>query len=142
MSRFREQVIWIRTRGWRAQKKWMSPYDKKWTGSVYGVEKCIIEEFIILLENLKRICKTKPKPTKTWIIFWSQVFFEYANMTKLSQMMAWLCRGYKRKSEEQHWQNEPERKRKEFHSWHLKIDNLRNCSLMILFRNMQAQIKK
>lgn len=29
---------------------------KKWTDIVHGVEKCIIEGFIILLENLERTC--------------------------------------------------------------------------------------
>lgn len=30
------------------------------------------------------------------------MFFDYENMTKLVQMMAWLCRGYRNKSEEKH----------------------------------------
>lgn len=45
--------------------------EKKWTGSVYGVEKCTTEMFIILLENLERICRTSLSKQKLEeLFFW------------------------------------------------------------------------
>lgn len=45
--------------------------EKKWTGLVYGVEKCITQGFIILLENLERICKVRFSEQRTsGIVFW------------------------------------------------------------------------
>lgn len=77
--------------------------EKKWTGLVYGVEKCITQGFIILLENLERICKVRYSEQKLEELFFGcRMFFDYENVTKLGQMMAWLCGGYGNKSEEKH----------------------------------------